>query len=157
MKNYFASRKFYPETILVLIILVLVVIRINGTHSFRPGAERIAEAALKHSNLLDTAGLYQLSATPVLLLLDTTCVVPAIGNKVVPASYDELFRPPLLKKLRNAKAPLVLVSKDLKVSAMIWMVLAQAGVKDMYILCDPEKTEAFPYLYPSDSLVRKQP
>ncbi|MGE5406814.1 MAG: hypothetical protein ACM3NR_03790, partial [Methanosarcina sp.] len=46
-----------------------------------------------------------------------------------------------IKLIRNNKGPVILSSNDPSVSAGVWMVLSQMGIKNVYILSDTKDDE----------------
>lgn len=133
--------KYIKQNWLVLTILVLVVamvlIRSFSRNSFRYDAARWVAASADGSNLITSEQAAE--AGDQMLLVN-------LGNKAEPAgqfkersvmiSPEVILDRENIRLIRKNKGPVVLTSGDASVSARVWMVLSEMGMKNIYILSE---------------------
>lgn len=124
---------------IVLIILALVVIRSTG-NKFRPDAMKHAEAAFNGSNIITSDQAAGLEGKGLLIVLDNTDRYRDVPDAVSMEPGSVLERGNL-KMIRHNKGPVILFSGDPSVSAGVWMVLSQLGIRNVYILSETKDDE----------------
>lgn len=124
---------------IVMVTLVLIVLRSSG-NKFRPDAMRQAAASLDGSNLLTSAQAADLGGHGLLIILDNSDRYRDIPDavRIEPVAVTEKKN---IKIIRNNNGPVLLSSADPSVSARVWMVLSQMGVKNVYILSEAKDDE----------------
>ena len=113
----------------------MIMIRAFSTRNFRYDALKWAEPSALGINLL---------TEDMIPLLNGKMLLVNLGNK---AAGDDRFKnntlmvEPLavldkenLSRIRKNDGPVILFSEDTSLSARIWMVLSEMGMKDLYIL-----------------------
>jgi hypothetical protein len=152
MKEVIKQYRF--AILLVSGMLLLVLLRDVGPDRFRPDAAKCAEPSVLRSNILTTVQLESLQGTKLLINLGNTSV-EAFNIPSVNIAPGLILDRKNLNLIRNNKGPVLLFSKDNAVSAEIWMLLSQIGIKNLFIL-SPGNDEIFKYKFRPDSLVRPE-
>ncbi|MCA1740930.1 MAG: hypothetical protein LC630_00345 [Bacteroidales bacterium] len=132
----FLKQNWLIITILALVI-ALVLIRSFSRDSFRYDAVRWAASSADGSNLISTDQMVQAGEQVLLISLGTTAEVPAqVEERSVMIPPGLILEKENMRMIRRNKGPVILWSDDASVSARVWMVLSEMGIKDLYILSD---------------------
>ncbi|MFN2314498.1 MAG: hypothetical protein ABR531_08565 [Bacteroidales bacterium] len=132
----FLKQNWLIITILALVI-ALVLIRSFSRDSFRYDAVRWAASSADGSNLISTDQMVQAGEQVLLISLGTTAEVPAqVEDRSVMIPPGLILEKENMRMIRRNKGPVILWSDDASVSARVWMVLSEMGIKDLYILSD---------------------
>ncbi|HLO57651.1 MAG TPA: hypothetical protein VK179_02860 [Bacteroidales bacterium] len=99
---------------------------------FRNDARKMAELSFTGSNLVTTATLGQLKGSNLFVNLDKE-KYPSYDNQIV-VSAENLMDKENLKILNKHKGNIILISNDQAKVARTWMLLAQVGIKNLFIL-----------------------
>ncbi len=118
-----------------LLVVLLVLIRTFSQNNFRYDAVKWAETSVPGSNIMAKDQIPALGDKVLLINLGNK---PAAGEQPTentlmmnPASILEKAN---LNLIRKNKGPVILFSDDNSVSARVWMVLSEMGMKNIYIL-----------------------
>jgi len=123
--------------IIFFVIVVLVLLRSFSPTGFRYDASRWAEASVDGSNLLTADQLSTLTGEIMLLNLGSEADLPdELMGMAVSVNPESITGKESLKQLRNHRGPVILYSDDPSVSARVWMILSEMGMKNVYILLD---------------------
>ena len=123
--------------IIFLVIVALVLLRSFNRTGFRYDAARWAESSVDGSNLLTVDQLSTLTDEIMLLNLGSEAATPdKIQGKVVRMSAGSITGKENLTLIRKHRGPVILYSDDPSVSARVWMILSEMGMKNVYILLD---------------------
>lgn len=128
-------KQYWIVLSIFLLITCMIMIRAFSTRNFRYDALKWAEPSALGINLL---------TEDMIPLLNGKMLLVNLGNK---AAGDDRFKnntlmvEPLavldkenLSRIRKNDGPVILFSEDTSLSARIWMVLSEMGMKDLYIL-----------------------
>lgn len=138
--------------ILLLIVLLLLSRLFIGDH-FKPGAEKNAFPALSESNTMGLSQIELSKSKVILVYLDNESELELNADiDVFVFEAEELILKQNIKELRKFKLPIVLISEDPSVSARAWMLLAQKGVKKLFIYSGPGSVDSFKYEFRPDTL-----
>ncbi len=138
--------------ILLLIVLLLLSRLYIGDH-FKPGAEKNAIPALSESNTMDLSQIELSNPKVILVYLDDVSVLEINAQlDVFVYEPEELISSQNIRELRKLKVPIVLVSEDPSVSARTWMLLAQKGVKNIFIYSEQGSVDSFKNEFRPDTL-----
>lgn len=134
--------KFLKQYRLVLIIslvmVVLVLFRSFSRTTFRYDAPKWAESSVQGSNILTIDQLSALTGDIMVLNLGSEADLPAeLQDEAVIMRAESITEKANLKLIRKHTGPVILFSDDESVSARVWMVLSEMGMKNVYILRDP--------------------
>ena len=133
------TMKFIKQYWLVLTIMLLVVamvlIRSFSRNSFRYDAARWVAASADGSNLMTPEQAAEAGDQVLLVNLGNNAEPDGqFKERSVMISPEVILEKENLKLIRKNKGPVVLTSGDASVSARVWMVLSEMGMKNIYIL-----------------------
>jgi len=124
--------------IIFLVLVVLVLFRSFSGNSFRYDAARWAEPSAMGSNLLTVDQLSTLTGEIMLLNMGSEADLPgSLQDEAVNVSPESVTDKNTMKLIRKHRGPVLLLSDDGSVSARVWMVLSEMGMKNVYILQIP--------------------
>lgn len=126
-----------PEMLIasaIIVLITIIAVRSFSNNRFRNNAEKWIQKSVDKSNLITPSELANLKSE--LLIVDMS------GNKEIPVKNATFFQVDAgriidkenLKRLRNHDGDIILFSGDLAISARIWMIMSQMGIKNLYIL-----------------------
>jgi hypothetical protein len=141
--------------IIVVTVLVLVIIRSVGVYHFRNDALKLAEPSVTRSNILTSSQVAVLTGNKLLINLGEEPVADAnkfTDSEVISIMPDAILSKENLKIIHRFKGNILLTSPDDALSARIWMVLSQLGIKDIYILTIENDKESFKNKFRPDTL-----
>jgi len=120
---------------IVMIVTSLILIRTFNQGNFRYDAVRWAEPSLSGSNILTEDKVKSINGEKLIIDLGNN---PDVSKRfrestrvMDPASILEKEN---IRIMRGNKGPVILASSDISVSARIWMVLSEMGLKNLFIL-----------------------
>ena len=120
---------------IVLIVTSLILVRTFNQGNFRYDAVRWAEPSLSGSNILTEDEVKSLDGEKLIIDLGNNADVSQLFNESTrimdPVSILEKEN---IRIMRGNKGPVILASGDISVSARIWMVLSEMGLKNLFIL-----------------------
>jgi hypothetical protein len=120
---------------IVLIVTSLILLRTFNQGNFRYDAVRWAEPSLSGSNILTEDEVKSLDGEKLIIDLGNNADVSKRFNEstriIDPVSILEKEN---IRIMRGNKGPVILASGDISVSARIWMVLSEMGLKNLFIL-----------------------
>lgn len=133
--------KFIKQNWLVLTILVLVVamvlIRSFSRSSFRYDAARWVTTSADGSNLISPEQMAEAGDQILLVNLGSNPEVPGqLKDRTLMIAPEGILERENIRLIRKNKGPVILSSGDASVSARVWMVLSEMGMKNIYILSD---------------------
>ena len=133
--------KYIKQYWLILTILVLVVAmvlnRSLSQSSFRYDAARWVAASADGSNLITPEQAAEAGDQMLLVnLVNNTEPAGQFKERTVMISPEVILEKENLKLIRKNKGPVVLSSGDASVSARVWVILSEMGMKNIYILSE---------------------
>jgi hypothetical protein len=78
------------------------------------------------------------------------------GIKVLSVPPDSILANRYNKAIRSNSGPVILYSENYSVSSKVWMVLSQAGFRNIFIYTDSSDNEILKKEFRSDSLTRPE-
>jgi hypothetical protein len=122
---------------IILLVAALVLIRSFSRDSFRYDAVRWAASSADGSNMINADQIDQAGEQVLLISLGNTSEVPApFRERSVIISPGSILDRENMRMIRKNKGPVVLWSDNASVSARVWMILSEMGMKNLYILSD---------------------
>ena len=113
----------------------MVLVRSVRQNSFRYDAVRWAAASADGSNLISPNQIAVAGEQVLLISLGNMTEVPAqFKEQAVMISPGEILGKEELKLIRKNRGPVILSSDDPSVSARVWMILSEMGIKNLFIL-----------------------
>jgi hypothetical protein len=150
--------KNYKAVIIIIVaVMILVIIRSAGSGHFKPDAAKWARPSFNGSELITPEDFASLQGYNLVIALDDHAVpeIPSDISKVRIAP-DSILAAGNLKLIRKNEGPVALVSADPSVSAKMWMLLKQMGIKDLYIMTSENANEASKNKFRPDTLFRPE-
>ena len=124
---------------LVLLVITLVLTRTFTRNSFRYDAPRWAEPSVSGANLLTEEQAVALDGK---ILIVTPDEPGSPGNDInadiISVKPESVVERDNLSEIREHRGPVLLYSKDISVSARVWMVLSELGIRNIFILNQEE-------------------
>ena len=153
--NFLKSYK--SVIIIVLPILILVFIRqFSGTH-FKSDAKKHAELSISHANIIHVNQIDSLTDKKLIINLDNKDLEIKIHSvDVIQIPSDSVICKQYLNIIKKHEGFLLLYSDEETVSARIWMILSQMGLKNIFILTNDKNNEVFKYKFRPDTLIRPE-
>ncbi len=120
---------------LFLLVVILVLIRTFSQKNFRYDAVKWAEPSAIGSNILTKDQIATLSGEILLINLGNDAAIDEqFQGNTMNINPDSILEKTNLMRIRKNKGPVILYSGDNSVSARVWMVLSEMGMKNIYIL-----------------------
>jgi hypothetical protein len=150
-------KTYKAVVIIIVVVLILVIIRLAVPGRFRPDAEKWARPSFYGSELITPEDFASLPGDNLVIALDDQAVseIPPDISKVRIAP-DSILAAGNLKLVRKNEGPVALVSADPSLSAKMWMLLKQMGIKDLYIMTSENDNEASKNKFRPDTLFRPE-
>ncbi len=119
----------------VVAVAVLVMFRAYYPGIFRYDAVKWAGPSASGENIITPEKLHGIDGKILFVTLDKKCQVPEMpGTEVLATDPGDLFSGDVIRKIRRNDGPVVLCAGDSSVSARVWMVLCETGIRKLYIL-----------------------
>jgi rhodanese-related sulfurtransferase len=132
--------KQYRLVILIFSLVILLILLRSFNHNiFRYDAVKWAEQSVLRSNILTEAQAGSIKGDKLFIALGNEVTVSKqfldITLRIDPES---ILKKGNLAILRRNKGPVILVCDQSTVSAKVWMVLSEMGLKNIYIILPQE-------------------
>ena len=120
---------------LFMLAVILVLIRTFSQKNFRYDAVKWAEPSATGSNILTEDQIATLSGEILLISLgNETSIDRQFQDNTMNINPESILEKTNLMRIRKNNGPVILYSGDNSVSARVWMVLSEMGMKNIYIL-----------------------
>ena len=137
--------KFFRQYWLVLSIILLAVILVlirTYSHNFRYDAVRWAKPSVHGSNIISEDQIAAMNSNVLLISLGNEApAIEQLQDKILKLNPESILEKTNLSLIRKNKGPVILYSEDASVSARVWMVLSEMGIRNIFILRDDNKNE----------------
>ena len=134
-------RRYWLVLSITLLAIILVLIR-TYSHNFRYDAARWAKPSALRSNIVTADQIRTMGSDMLLVVLgNETPRIELPKDKILKLSPESIIEKPNLSLIRKNRGPVILFSDDNSVSARVWMVLSEMGIKNIFILQDEGKNE----------------
>ena len=115
--------------VFLLLMIILVSVKSFSRGHFKNNAQKWTAGSVDHSNRI--TNLKDLAGNILVIDLNEQETTSDDAVRIAPG---EILSKDNFKKLDSFDGNIVLVSEDPAISARIWMLLSQMGIKDLYIL-----------------------
>jgi hypothetical protein len=120
---------------LFLLAVILVLSRTFSQKNFRYDAVKWAEPSAIGSNILTKDQIATLSGEILLISLGNEAAIDRqFQGNTMNINPESVLEKTNLMRIRKNNGPVILYSGDNSVSARVWMVLSEMGMKNIYIL-----------------------
>ena len=134
-------RQYWLVISITLLAVILVMIR-TYSHNFRYDAVRWAEPSALRSNILTEDQIPAMSSDILLITLGSEApAIEKLQDKILKLNPESVIEKANLSLIRKNKGPVILYSVDNSVSAKVWMVLSEMGIKNIFILQDEQNND----------------
>jgi hypothetical protein len=128
-------KQYWLVLSLFLLAVILVLIRTFSQKNFRYDAVKWAEPSAIGSNILTEDQIATLSGEILLISLGNEAAIDRqFQNNTMNINPESILEKTNLMRIRKNNGPVILYSGDNSVSARVWMVLSEMGMKNIYIL-----------------------
>ena len=128
-------KQYWLVQSLFLLAVILVLIRTFSQNNFRYDAVKWAEPSAVGSNILTEDQIATLSGEILLISLGNEASIDRqFQGNTMNINPESILEKTNLNRIRKNSGPVVLYSGDNSVSARVWMVLSEMGMKNIYIL-----------------------
>ena len=129
-----------------------VLVRTFGHGNFKYDAAKLAQPSVLRTNILTRDQLPGLRGKVMIIDLQPAGIPYGILPASLKISPDSILSKKYLDMIRKQKGPVVLSGSDYSVSARIWMVLRQMGIKEIFILAEDSNPEILKKEFRPDSI-----
>jgi hypothetical protein len=134
-------KQYWLVLAILVVVAVAVLVRTFGHGNFKYDAGKLAEPSVLRTNIITKDQITGLRGRVMIIDLREA----GTNNDKFPTSLkvspDSILAKKYLNMIRKQRGPVVLTGSDYSVSARIWMVLSQMGIKDIYILSGESNPE----------------
>jgi hypothetical protein len=150
-------KKYLIVIAISLPALILITIKTFNATGFKYDAKRWSMPSYNGSNLVSTSDTGMLQGEKLLIILDKDNAgefdKSALKILIPP---DAILERRYLNLMRDHKGPILLFSVDPALSARIWMIISQTGIRNIYILTSDRDNEIFKNKFRPDTLTRPE-
>ena len=137
------------------IILVMMIIKVYLNNTWPGDAGEAAESIALRTNFISTEEIKKTTG-PVIFINPGN---PVSGNnfssfQVMSVSWEEMMNKEFLRKIKQPDHKYVIVSGSLAEKVSAWVLLDQAGVKNLFVLSEEGKdNELFKFQFQPDTTI----
>ena len=143
--------------IIVIPILILVLIRQFGVIHFKSDAAKWAELSAKQANIIFVDQINILTGEKLIINMEKEAMeLKSRTVDVINIPADSILYNRHLKTIKKYEGTILIYSNEEAISARVWMILSQMGIKNIYILSDCKDVEVFKHKFQPDSLIRPE-
>ncbi len=135
-------KQYWIVLTIFLVVVSAILFRTFSHHNFKYNSGRWAEASVLRSNLITETQLTDLKGEKLIISLEEsgTSAKSSSGNSIE-ISPDSILYAKNLEIIRSRKGPVILKSSEIGISARVWMLLSQMGIRNIYILTSDPSPE----------------
>ena len=123
---------------IVVPILILIIFRSYGSNHFKPDAGKWAAPSFTGTNLVSEENFSTLPGKKLIIMLDNSKYSTFAEGNSFNISPDSILLSTNIKMIKKNDGPILLLSSESSTAAKIWMILSQMGVRNLYMLGEPE-------------------
>jgi hypothetical protein len=116
------------------LLLILMAVKGISRYHFRNSATKWSEKSFDRSNLLNPADLKLIKTDILFIDLNSTHELQAENITKMKITPDEILMKKNFKVIYEHNGVKVIASGDMALSARLWMLLSQMGIRELYIL-----------------------
>ena len=128
-------KQYWSVISILMIVTALILVRTFNQGNFRYDAVRWAEPSLSGSNILTADEVNSLDGEKLIIDLGNNAeIISRFMESTRVMDPVSILEKENIRIIRGNKGPVILASGDISVSARIWMVLGEMGLKNLFIL-----------------------
>jgi hypothetical protein len=145
--------------VILVIILVLMLIRVKQNNFWQGNIRDAAGIISLRENFLTLDELQKMKVKVILIRLDETVIDTVLDNyPTVHIRLEDLGKKEFLKTIRKLNYKMVILSDSQSDAVKAWIILNQAGVKNLFISGGSEMNdESLKYPFQPDPAFRLEP
>lgn len=147
---------FMKKYIAVFLVLAIILIAVAGkslrTGSFGGNAEERAKPSIDKTYLIDSLMASSLPGNKLIVCLGENKETNLSGAISINIDPKDILKRANTDKIRNNGGPVLIYSADPGLSAKIWMLLTQTGIKNLYIYSANAADDKLKYEFRPDSI-----
>lgn len=146
-------KQYWIVSAIFLIVLATILIRTFSNGNFKYDSGRWAEPSVLRSNIITEGQLSDLKGDKLIISLgksgkpDDKFTGYSIG-----INPDSILDSKFLEIIRRRKGPVILEASENGISARVWMLLSQMGIKNIYILTSGQAPEVLKKEFRPDTI-----
>lgn len=117
----------------LLLVLVLVIYQLIG-NNFRQGAEDYAKNALEGKNLITLEEFSKANGSAIKIGNNTYHADISTSSLFILDAEESLLNKSSIRAIKNLPAPRIIIADSQASEARAYIMLAQKGIKDLYLL-----------------------
>ena len=117
-----------------LILLAAVLYRSFNNSGFRYDAPRLASGSLNGSNIITEEQIPGFQNALIVDMSDSDTMKGRYNEITLKVKPGSILEKKNIRRITKNKGPVILVSSENSISARIWMLLSQKGIKNIFIL-----------------------
>jgi len=133
-KNRFVSAVF-------LILFVAVLYRSFSHSGFRYDAPKLAGQSFQGSNIVTEEQIPGFQNALIINLNNSEILKDKYSEFTLKVNPDSILEKKNIRRIIKNRGPVILVSSENSISARIWMLLSQKGIKNIFILSEEKDFE----------------
>lgn len=132
-------KQYWLVILIFSLVTLLALLRTFNQNNFRYDAVKWAEPSVLGSNILTENQAVSIEGKKLFIALDDEVTVSKpFQDDVLRMDPESILRKGNLDIMRRNKGPVILYSDQSSVSAKVWMVLSEMGLKNIYIILPQE-------------------
>jgi len=144
-KNRFVSAVF-------LILFVAVLYRSFSHSGFRYDAPKLAGQSFQGSNIVTEEQIPGFQNALIINLNNSEILKDKYSEFTLKVNPDSILEKKNIRRIIKNRGPVILVSSENSISARIWMLLSQKGIKNIFILSEEKDFEVLKNKFRPDTL-----
>jgi hypothetical protein len=133
-----------------LLVLALVISQLSG-NNFRQGAELYAENALEGENLINPEDFNKTGGSVIKIASSVNLADISMSNLYIIDAEESLLNKASIRAIKNLPPPRIIIAANHAAEARAYILLAQKGIKDLYLLDNIEKEMVLNYEFRPDA------
>ena len=133
-----------------LLVLALVISQLSG-NNFRQGAEHYAKNALEGKNLITPEDFNKTGGSVIKIASSVNQADISMSNLYILDTEESLLNKSSIRAIKNLPPPRIIISASHAAEARAYILLAQKGIKDLYLLDYIEKEMVLNYKFRPDA------
>ncbi len=145
--------KKYRFVSAVFIILLAAVLYRSFSHSgFRYDAPKLAGQSFQGSNIVTEEQIPGFQNALIIDLNNSEILKDKYSEFTLKVNPDSILEKKSIRRIIKNKGPVILVSSENAISARVWMILSQKGIKNIFILSEEKDFEVLKNKFRPDTL-----
>lgn len=151
-KSMDALKKYRFVSAVFLILLAAVLYRSFSHSGFRYDAPKLASQSFEGSNIVTEEQIPGFQNALIIDLNNSEILKDRFSEITLKVNPDSILDKKNIRRILKNKGPVILVSSENTISARIWMLLSQKGLKNIFILSEEKDFEVLKNKFRPDTL-----